>query len=99
MLNSLPFFGGLGAKPSNKSIIGAAPAFEVSLVETERDERSSNGETGVLLFVLGDKMSVVDEVVGADGDPIDKRSKRTSVPLFGASPAPKMQLKARHCMD
>ena len=73
---------GLGPKPSNKSIIGAAPEFEFALEESESDERSSNGETGALLLVLEDKMSTVDELLWAEGDPMDKRSKRTSVPLF-----------------
>lgn len=86
---NLPPVGGLGAKPSNKSIIGAAPVFEVVLEESESDERSSNGETGALLLIMGDKMSIADELlcaegvsIGAGGDPTDKRSKRTSVPLF-----------------
>lgn len=84
MSKRLPCFGGLEAKPSNKSIIGAAPAFEVVLEERERDERSSNGETGALPFILVDNMSIVDVLLSAVGDPMDKRSKRTSVPLFVA---------------
>ena len=78
---------GLGPKPSNKSIIGAAAAFEVVLAGRVRDERSSNGEADILLFELEDKMSAVVEVLSVEGDPIDKRSKRTSVPLFGMAPA------------
>lgn len=80
---SFPPVGGLEDNPSIKSIIGAAPVFEVGLVESERDERSSNGEIGILLLLLEDKRSVVDELLCAGVDPIDKRSKRTSVPLFG----------------
>ena len=63
--------------------MGAAPAFEVAPAESERDERSSNDEAGILLFVVEDKMSVVGELLCTEGDPIDRRSKRTSVPLFG----------------
>lgn len=84
MSKRLPCFGGFEAKPSSKSITGAAPAFEVALAERERDERSSNGETGVLPFILEDNMSIVDGLLCAVGDPMDKRSKRASVPLFGA---------------
>jgi len=86
----LPSVGGLGAKPSNESIKGAAPAFKVALEESESDARSSNGETGAFLLGLGDNMSISDEFlcagnsVGAEGDPIHKRSKRTSGPFFEA---------------
>ena len=63
MSKRLPCFGGLEAKPSNKSIIGAAPAFEFVLEERERDERSSNGETGALPFILVDNMSIEDALL------------------------------------
>lgn len=53
--------GGLGEIPSNKSSIG--PAFDVALEESERGERSFNGETGALLVVLEDNMSIVDELL------------------------------------
>lgn len=92
---SLQPVGGMGANPSNKSIIGAA--FEVVFVESERDERPSNDEeTGALLLELEDKMSTVDELLSAEGDPIDRRSKRTSLPLFEAWPATKNANKVRH---
>jgi len=42
-------------------------------------------------------MSTVDELVWAEGDPIDKRSKRTSLPLFEAWPAPKKANKSQTC--
>lgn len=87
----------MGANPSNKSIIGAA--FEVVFVESERDERPSNEETGALLLELEDKMSTVDELLSTEGDPIDKRSKRTSLPLFEAWPATKNANKVRHATN
>lgn len=87
----------MGANPSNKSIIGAA--FEVVFVESERDERPSNEETGALLLELEDKMSTVDELLSAEGDPIDRRSKRTSLPLFEAWPATKNANKVRHATN
>lgn len=88
----------MGANPSNKSIIGAA--FEVVFVESERDERPSNDEeTGALLLELEDKMSTVDELLSAEGDPIDRRSKRTSLPLFEAWPATKNANKVRHATN
>jgi hypothetical protein len=80
-MSSLQPVGGLEEIPPNRSIIG--PAFDVDLEESESDERSSNGETGALLLVFEDKMSTADELLWA-GDPIDKRSKRTSVPLLDA---------------
>lgn len=91
---SLQPVGALGAKPSNKSIIGAA--FEDAFEESETDERSSNGKTGALLLELEDMMSTVDELVW-EGDPIDKRSKRTSLPLFEAWPAAKKANKSQTC--
>jgi hypothetical protein len=96
LLQILPFAGGPEAKPSNKSVIEAAPAFEDAREESETDERSSSDEIGSLLLVLGDNISIVDELlcagsdsVGAEGDPIDKRSKRTSVLFFEVRIAPK----------
>lgn len=68
--------------------MGAAPAFDVALEESESDDRSSNGEIGAFLLCLGDNMSIVDELlcagdsIGAEADPIDNRSKRTSVPFL-----------------
>lgn len=41
-------------------------------------------------------MSTVDELVW-EGDPIDKRSKRTSLPLFEAWPAAKKANKSQTC--
>lgn len=43
-------------------------------------------------------MSTVDELLGAEGDPIDKRSIRTSVPLFDAWPTPENSIKVRNAM-
>lgn len=75
----------MGTKPSNKSIIGAAPTGVVARAESEDgDESPSNDETGDLLTWLADNMSGVDELLCAGGVPIDKRSSRTSVPVLGA---------------
>lgn len=41
-------------------------------------------------------MSTVDELLSAESDPIDRRSKRTSLPLFEAWPATKNANKVRH---
>lgn len=50
--------------------------------ESESGERSSNGEMDALLLIFEDKMSTADELPWVEGDPIDKRSKRASVPFF-----------------
>lgn len=44
-------------------------------------------------------MSTVDELLSAEGDPIDRRSKRTSLPLFEAWPATKNANKVRHATN
>jgi hypothetical protein len=48
---TLPGFGGLGPKPSSKSIIGAALAEDVACAESEEgDERASSVAIGDLSF-------------------------------------------------
>lgn len=66
--------------------------------ESESGERSSNGEMDALLLIFEDKMSTADELPWVEGDPIDKRSKRTSVPLFDAWTVPTNSIKVRHVM-
>lgn len=81
----LPGFGGLETKPSNKSIIGAAPTRVVACPESEDgNASSSNDATGDLLSWMLDNTSGGDELLCTGGVSIDKRSSRTSVPVFEA---------------
>lgn len=64
----------------------AAPVEEEACAESEEgDDNLSNVEADILLSWLDDKMSGVDGLLFiGEGVPIDKRSRRTSVPAFGA---------------
>lgn len=83
-----PALATLGVNPPNKSIVGAETAAEGLLAEREeREESPSNWEVGDFSWL--DNMSVADAVLCAGGGvPIDKRSNKTSVPLFGAGLLP-----------
>lgn len=54
----------------------------------EGDESPSNVETDVLLSWLADKISWVDGLLCAGGEPIDNRSRRASVPFCGTGFVP-----------
>lgn len=78
-----PALAALGDKALNKSIVGAGTGAEGLLAERgEREESPSNWTVSDLSWFAN--MSVADAVLCVGGVPIDKRSNRTSVPLFGA---------------
>lgn len=97
LIKCLPGNGRLEAKPSNKSIIGAAPAGDEAWMDIEEgDDSLSNVGAGILLSWLEDKISGVDKLLCAGGGvPIDRRSRRTSVPAFGTWVIPEMQERER----
>lgn len=88
MTSLQPALATLGANPPNKSIVGLDTAAGDLLAERdEREESPSNWEVGDFSWL--DNMSVADAVLCTGGVvPIDKRSNRTSVPLFGAGLLP-----------
>lgn len=87
----IPEVAGLGAKPSNKSIIGEPPAAEEICAEgVDGEDNLCKLPLEVVLSWLVDKMSDENKLLWAGGVPIDKRSNRTSVPLFWAWLVPRI---------
>lgn len=81
----------MGPTSSNKSIIEELPTVGEARVQgTEAEPNLSNISTGLLSSWTEDNMSTVEGLLGAGGVPIDKRSSKTSLPLFWAWLPPKI---------